>query len=154
MNKILSTAPGRICLFGDHQDYLKLPVIACAVNRFINIEATPNKKSIFDFNLLDLNIKTQIDFNSDFNNIAKGDFLRTALKVVRKIDCIPNMGYDIEIKSNIPINAGLSSSSALTLAWIQFLLEAFGSNQKSTPKLLAYLAYETEVLEQLALLLD
>ena len=148
MNKILSTAPGRICLFGDHQDYLKLPVIACAINRFINIEATPNEKSVFDFNLLDLNKKTQIDFKSDFNNITKGDFLRTALKVVRKIDCIPDMGYDIEIKSNIPINAGLSSSSALTLGWIQFLLEAFGSNQKPTPNLLAYLAYETEVLEQ------
>ena len=148
MKKIVSSAPGRICLFGDHQDYLKLPVIACAINRFIRIEATPNKKSVFDFNLLDLNKKTQIDFKSDFNNITKGDFLRTALKVVRKIDCIPDMGYDIEIKSNIPINAGLSSSSALTLAWIQFLLEAFGSNQKSTPNLLAYLAYETEVLEQ------
>ncbi len=148
MKKIVSTAPGRICLFGDHQDYLKLPVIACAINRFIRIEARPNKKSVFDFNLLDLNKKTQIDFKSDFNNIEKGDFLRTALKVVRKIDCIPDMGYDIEIKSNIPINAGLSSSSALTLAWIQFLLEAFGSNQKPTPNLLAYLAYETEVLEQ------
>ena len=148
MNKFLSTAPGRICLFGDHQDYLKLPVIACAINRFINIEATPNKKSVFDFNLLDLNKKTQINFKSDFNNISKGDFLRTALKVVRKIDCIPDRGYDIEIKSNIPINAGLSSSSALTLAWIQFLLEAFGANQKPTPSLLAYLAYETEVLEQ------
>ena len=148
MNKFLSTAPGRICLFGDHQDYLKLPVIACAINRFINIEATSNKKNVFDFNLLDLNKKTQIDFYSDLNNIAKGDFLRTALKVVRKIDCIPDRGYDIEIKSNIPINAGLSSSSALTLAWIQFLLEAFGANQKSTPRLLAYLAYETEVLEQ------
>ncbi len=25
------TAPGRICLFGEHQDFLGLPVIACAI---------------------------------------------------------------------------------------------------------------------------
>ncbi len=29
MTKITSLASGRTCLFGDHQDYLGLPVIAC-----------------------------------------------------------------------------------------------------------------------------
>ena len=32
-------APARICLFGDHQDYLGLPVIACSIARFINLKA-------------------------------------------------------------------------------------------------------------------
>ena len=31
-------APARICFFGDHQDYLNLPVIAGTINRFIHIE--------------------------------------------------------------------------------------------------------------------
>ncbi|MCH1575403.1 MAG: galactokinase family protein, partial [Flavobacteriales bacterium] len=29
----VSSAPGRLCLFGEHQDYLGLPVIAMAMNR-------------------------------------------------------------------------------------------------------------------------
>ena len=36
---ILSQAPGRICLFGDHQDYLELPIIACAIDRRLHIKA-------------------------------------------------------------------------------------------------------------------
>ena len=37
--EIISKAPARVCLFGDHQDYLNLPVIACAIDRFIEIKA-------------------------------------------------------------------------------------------------------------------
>ena len=39
---ITSQAPGRICLFGDHQDYLQLPIIACAVDRRLYVKAIPN----------------------------------------------------------------------------------------------------------------
>ena len=42
MRKIISLAPGRTCLFGDHQDYLGLPVIACAISRNIKLTATEN----------------------------------------------------------------------------------------------------------------
>src|SRR3990172_250665 len=34
------SSPGRICLFGEHQDYLGLPVIAAAISRRISIEGT------------------------------------------------------------------------------------------------------------------
>ena len=47
MKKILSTAPGRVCLFGDHQDYLELPVIACAIDRMMQIDAEENGKRSF-----------------------------------------------------------------------------------------------------------
>ena len=29
--------PGRICLFGEHQDYLGLPVIAMAISKFSSL---------------------------------------------------------------------------------------------------------------------
>ena len=32
-------APGRICLFGEHQDYLNYPVIAMAISKYIYLEA-------------------------------------------------------------------------------------------------------------------
>ena len=40
------------------------------------------KKKDFEVLLKIINKKTQIDFKSDFNNIAKGDFLRTALMIL------------------------------------------------------------------------
>ena len=35
-------APARICLFGDHQDYLELPVITCTIDKYITVEGKPN----------------------------------------------------------------------------------------------------------------
>ena len=57
MTKILSTAPGRVCLFGDHQDYLELPVIACAIDRMMEIYAKENGKDHFEINMPDMNQK-------------------------------------------------------------------------------------------------
>ena len=37
-NKIISKAPGRVCLFGDHQDYLGLPIIATTIDKEITIK--------------------------------------------------------------------------------------------------------------------
>ena len=42
MSSIISIAPARICLYGDHQDYLNLPIIAIAINRYIKVEAKSN----------------------------------------------------------------------------------------------------------------
>lgn len=144
-NKIVSSAPGRICLFGDHQDYLGLPIIATTIDKEITVTASKNNLSKFIIYKKDLNEKDIIHLDEIFDKDEK-DFLRIALRVLRTYDCIPNEGYNIEIKSNIPINSGLSSSSALIIAWINFLLTAF-SKKSITPELLAEISYRIEVLE-------
>ena len=50
---MISKAPARVCLFGDHQDYLGLPVIACAINKYIVVEGVPNNTNCLTFNLTD-----------------------------------------------------------------------------------------------------
>lgn len=146
MKKILSTAPGRVCLFGDHQDYLELPVIACAIDRMMQIDAEVNGKDHFEIDMPDMAQKRTILLQQDFDEIERGDFLKIALKVLQKRQIVPTKGYRLTITSEIPINAGLSSSSALTIAWIQFLIAAF-SDRSFSPQELALLAYETEVIE-------
>jgi galactokinase len=147
MKKIIATAPGRVCLFGDHQDYIELPVIACAIDRMMEIVAEQNEKDHFEIFMPDLDQKRNIPLQPDFSEIERGDFLKIAIKVLKKRHVIPTKGYRLKISSKIPINAGLSSSSALTIAWIQFLIAAF-SEKSFTPKEIALLAYETEVIEQ------
>ena len=146
-NSIISTAPARICLFGDHQDYLQLPIIACAIDRYINIKAEPNGKQTLHVFKHDLDEEDVIDLNEPIQPVSE-DYLRLTLVVLARYDCIPNQGYDVHISGNIPINSGLSSSSALTVAWVQFLIEAFGINEPVSPMLVARLAYEIEVVEQ------
>lgn len=146
-NIIKIIAPGRVCLFGEHQDYLGLPVIACAINRFIKIIATPNHTKQFALDMQDIKEKRFIAISDPFENLQKRDYFGAALRVLKRKGCIPDKGYDLQITGNIPMNSGTSSSSALLLAWIRFLIAAFGISEKISPEKIAYMAYESEVLE-------
>jgi len=145
--RINIVAPGRICLFGDHQDYLELPVIACAINRAVFLSSEENTTQQFYIRMPDIASERIISINDTIESLEAGDHFASALRVVRRYGCIPDIGFDIELKSTIPINAGTSSSSAIVVGWIHFLLTAFGSNQEITAALIAQLAYEAEVLE-------
>lgn len=146
MNKIVVKAPGRTCLFGDHQDYLGLPVIACAIDRHMILTGEQNKDNQLVVNMPDVGRQRIFSIDADNGQPKQGDFLLTALKVLEQYACVPDTGYDIQITSNIAINAGTSSSSALLLAWIRFLIEAFGCNQEATNEFLSRIAYEAEVI--------
>lgn len=98
----------------------------------------------------DISSERRISIFETFDLLIPHDYFASALRVVKRYGCTPNMGYTIEIKSTIPINAGVSSSSALVVAWIHFLLSAFGCKQTVTPEFIAQLAYEAEVLEHSA----
>ncbi len=148
MQTIHSKAPARICLFGDHQDYMQLPIIACAINKYIEIEAVPNGKNLLHVFKHDLNTEQKIPLPSIFENLELDDYLQIGMKVLARYNCIATSGYDIHIRGDVPINAGLSSSTALTIAWIQFFIEAFGIDGESSPIRIAQLAYETEVVER------
>lgn len=147
MNKIISLAPGRVCLFGDHQDYLGLPVVACAINRNIKLTAVKNSKKVFNINMIDINETRTIDINEVFENLKPRDYFASSLRVLRRYKCIPTSGYDIIISGNIPINSGTSSSTALLMAWIQFLVKAFGVGIEVTPEIISKIGHEAEVLE-------
>ena len=79
-NKIISKAPGRVCLFGDHQDYLGLPIIATiAGDARVILKDYPNSKiatterhffellNNFEKNDFTLRSKTAKDFRKRFN---------------------------------------------------------------------------------------
>lgn len=144
---ILSVAPGRVCLFGDHQDYLELPVIACAINRFVTLKAAPNDQNIFNLFLPDLDEKRSIALDVSSHELTYRDYLVSSLRVLQRYGCKPDKGYDIEIRGDVPMNAGISSSTAVVVAWVNFLATAYGTDREVTPSLLSQIAYEAEVLE-------
>ena len=139
-------APARICLFGEHQDYLGLPVIASSINLKLKITGEKRSDNLLNVSLSDINENYTIAPQKTLEYRTERDYLQSAINVLKRDNLEFNSGYDIEITSNIPINAGVSSSSALVVAWLKFLLESQNSKNHS-PNQLAELAYQTEVAE-------
>ncbi|WP_435624989.1 mevalonate kinase family protein [Flagellimonas sp.] len=138
--------PARICFYGDHQDYLGLPVIAGAIDRYINISAVPNNANHFEIHLKDIGTQRSIDLHDSLENVTEGDYFLSAIAILKKHELQLKEGYTLEIQGNIPVNAGLSSSSALTVAWIRFLLTSQEFPLGWTNKQVGHWAYEAEVL--------
>jgi galactokinase len=147
LDEIVVVAPGRICLFGEHQDFLGLRVIACAINLHITIRGKRRKDRLFIINMPDIGETDTIDISQPITYRKKRDYMRSCLNVVLREGYEITCGYDVEVRGNIPINAGTSSSSALVTAWTKFLLTASGSPDADDPIRVARLAHRAEVLE-------
>ena len=122
-------------------------MIACAIGRSVFLSSELNTTSNFHFRMPDINQERIIPISETFETLDQGDHLASTLRVARRYGCVPDRGYDIKITSDLPINAGVSSSSAVVVAWTHFLLTAFGCDEKVTPELIARIAYEAEVVE-------
>ncbi len=151
MKKISVSAPGRICLFGEHQDYLNLPVIPMAINLRVQIIAEPRNDKIFYISLPDVGKTEILDFshNEEFEYTAKRDYFKSVFNVLFRKGVRFEHGYNCTISGNIPINSGTSSSSALNNVWCRFLLE-IGQNVQNIWKeneQVGYLTYQAEAVE-------
>ncbi len=145
IKEISVKAPARICLFGDHQDYLGLPVIACAIDKFINLKAKENDSRVFNIQMPDIGTQSILDLNDNFQKIERRNYFASAIRLLRRKGIKFEKGFDLEITGKIPINAGLSSSSALSAAWLIFLLKSRNMDIKC--KDLAQMIYHAEVTE-------
>lgn len=141
-------SPARTCLFGDHQDYLHLPVIACAINRYIKLQAVAHETPVLSISLPDIDAHKTIALDTDFSKGIKGDHLLSAYKVFKMHGGVLSRGYRITLGGNVAINAGISSSSAVVVAWVKFLIKASSNPLPDHPEFIAQLAYEAEVIEQ------
>jgi galactokinase len=141
----LVSAPGRICLFGEHSDYLGLDVIAAAINLTIEIECSPRTDNTVNLVYTDLNERDSFPLDSKIEYRSKRDYVRSSFNVMMRKGYIPTTGFDLEISGNIPIAAGLSSSSALTVGSIMAIAKM--SRKSMRTRDIALVAYEAEVVE-------
>lgn len=127
---------------------MSLAVISAAIDLRITIEGTIGVGKNISVNLPDIGKRVQ--FNTD-SIIYEGrkDYIRSAVKVLRERGLIDDIKVDAEIRGNIPREAGTSSSSALSVAWVGFLLGSKFSGEEidGMRKEIAELAYITEVEE-------
>ncbi len=145
--KVTVEAPGRICLFGEHQDFLGLSVIAAPISLTIKVVGTPRDDSIFRIEMPDIGDRDEFDGREELEYIRERDYIRSATNVLRRAGLRIERGYDCTITGTIPINAGTSSSSALTVAWVAFLLATQRGDVPHSREDIAKFAHQAEVLE-------
>jgi galactokinase len=107
------STPGRICLFGEHQDYLGLPVIPCAISLRITMEAGRRKDREIRIDLPDIGSREEFSLAGPLPYSRERDYFRSAVNVLRREGLTFARGLDCSVRGSIPINAGTSSSSAL-----------------------------------------
>jgi galactokinase len=141
---IVST-PGRICLFGEHQDYLGLPVIAAAISKRIQIKGQFRADQEVHFTLPDVDKMESFLLEFPLKYSKERDYFKSVCNVLQRKGHIINRGLELEVRGNIPINSGTSSSSALLVSWVKFLNDIFGLGYSQ--KEIGEITYEAEVLE-------
>jgi galactokinase len=120
-------APGRVNLIGEHIDYSDLPVLPMAIQRGVSIVYSPrddasvrvaNEDARFEPRAFELSPAIPPAGRGDWSNYprAAGQALAQRFGTLR--------GFDGVVSSDLPASAGLSSSSALTVATALALLDA------------------------------
>lgn len=146
-NKIKVSTPGRICLFGEHQDYLGLPVIAAAISKRVNITGENRNDGKAILHLPDIDSEISFDIYPELPYLHKRDYFRSALNILQRQGYSFKKGLECTVEGNIPINSGTSSSSALLANWIHFLSRIADEPNPLSANEIAEIAYRAEVVE-------
>ena len=120
----ISSAPGRLCLFGEHQDYLGLPVIAMAVNRRCHLHFNPSPGNGVKVTSAQFGEVDAFEFNRLDPGERKSPLRHALAALIAEFQGKTPGGWHIHIESEIPVRSGCSSSTALMTAWIAGWLEA------------------------------
>lgn len=147
-DKISVSAPGRLCLLGEHQDYFGLSIIAAAINLRISITGKElGSERSLKLDLPDIGENEIIPLDTEIPYSRERDYLKSAVNILQRQGVHFSSGWDCQVKGTIPINSGTASSSALVVAWIQFLLESAQDKNARSAESIAELAFQAEVAE-------
>jgi galactokinase len=138
---------GRICLFGEHQDYLGLPVIAAGISRRVSVDGGYRHDDKVILHLPDLGLKEEFSINDTFPYVVQRDYFRSTINVLKRRGLSFSKGFECVFQGNIPINSGTSSSSALIVSWAHFLDKMSDNPMNFSQKELGEIANAAEVLE-------
>jgi galactokinase len=142
------STPGRICLFGEHQDYLGLPVIAAAISRRVQIKGDHRDDTKIVIHLPDIGSELQMEVSDTrMPYLEKRDYFRSGYNVLIDRGLRFSKGIECTVNGNIPINSGTSSSSALLVTWIHFLSKMADNPHQFTAQELGELAFVAEIIE-------
>jgi len=78
------SAPGRLCLLGEHQDYFGLSIIAAAIDLRIFIKGTRRRDRLFKLDLPDIKEKDEFSLDLELGYLNERDYLKSAVNILRQ----------------------------------------------------------------------
>jgi mevalonate kinase len=120
MGTLTARAPGRICLLGDNADLLEKPAIAAAVSAFLVVDIEPRSDDVVRLFGTDIGAEESYQLGDDVDYDSPLKYVKAVY--ARFADRV-SAGFDLTIHSEIPVSAGLSSSTALCIASIRALAQ-------------------------------
>lgn len=148
----VSSAPGKVYLFGEHAVVYGEPAVTCAIDRRATVTATERDDDRIRVQAHDLSIdgfsveygdaaeSADIDVPRPLVEAAVG-YVDEAIEQVREI-VGESIGFTITIESDIPLGAGLGSSAAVVVAAIDAATREMGV--ELAPEEIAQRAYRVE----------
>ena len=137
----IAKAPGKIILFGEHFVVYQNRAILGAINKYATVTT---EKTNTDNILISSSLgQSSIQKDEDVSNVEKKfrPFFYIAKQVIEKNNF--DKGITIKIESDIPIGAGLGSSSACCVAAAASILNLFNSTDENDVLELAINAEKT-----------
>jgi mevalonate kinase len=123
MSIITAQAPGRICLLGDNTDLIEKPCIAAAISAYLTIELEKRQDDRVILVGKDIGLREEFNLDDVLNYDNQLKYLKA---VFHRLKNHIDRGFRAQVSSQIPISAGLSSSTALCIAFIRALSIAYG----------------------------
>ena len=121
---IVIKSPGRINIIGEHTDYNEGLALTFAADKSIYFAGRINKSDVINLFALDINGHKKIHVHRDNSSSDFDRYIISALHVLRSEKLIAG-GLDLVFGGDLPIGAGLSSSSSLTCGFIYLLNKIF-----------------------------
>jgi mevalonate kinase len=148
----VSSAPGKVYLFGEHAVVYGEPAVPCAIERRATVSVTARSDGRLRVDAGDLTLDgftveyggggtPDVDVPQSLVEAATG-YVDGAVAQARAAADAPDTGFEIEIESAIPLGAGLGSSAAVVVAGIDAATRELGV--ELAPDELAERAYRVE----------
>lgn len=126
----VARAPGRVNLIGEHTDYNDGFVLPMAINRHIEVYASPRTDSMVNLYSKNFDQVHQFDLSQSLSKTRSGWFRYVeAVAHAMQASGYALTGFDGLVAGNIPLGSGLSSSAALEVACVLAFVKSAQLNQ-------------------------